>query len=372
MDKPIIIFILSSISQPRCLKRIRSFINAGYEVEVYGFDRGVYNINATIEGKEINVLGFAPSGSGYLEKFLYTKRQLKNIFKKYKNEKVIYYLFGFDQALICKVFSSNKYIYEISDLVYSYFKNPFLRFIFKSTDKYIIRKSLLTVLITKGFLDFFNLKTNNIIIQPNKLDTYFSSYNRNVTKLSTNQSLSFGFAGAIRYQNTVFRFARIIGKYFPHHSFNFYGDSTNLSAVKEISQKYKNVFYMGPFKNPEDLTKVYEGIDIVVACYRTDTVNERVAEPNKLYEALFFNKPIIVSKETYLERFVTKQNDFGYAIDATSDSEIIDLIQNIEIDDLNNKIKNISIIPTSSIIDDNGNKIISFLRDKLQYVSKLV
>tara|TARA_R110002050_G_scaffold296359_1_gene456216 strand:+ start:10444 stop:11550 length:1107 start_codon:yes stop_codon:yes gene_type:complete len=365
MKKPTIIFILSSISQPRCLKRIRSFISAGYEVEIYGFDRGVYNINATIEGKEIKILGFATSGSGYFNKFLHTKKQLKIIFKEYDNKEVLYYLFGFDQALICSFFSKNKYMYEISDLVYSYFKNPLVRFFFKNTDKYIIKKSVLTVLITKGFLDYLKLKTKNIIIQPNKLDSYFNNQIRKATLLKPNQSISFGFAGAIRYQNTIFRFAKIVGEFFPQHFFYFFGDTTNRTAVYEISNQFTNVFYMGPFKNPEDLPKVYEKIDIVVACYRTDTINERVAEPNKLYEALYFNKPIVVSKGTYLENFVTKLNDFGYAINATMDSEIKELIENIEVDVLNKKIENISKIPPTNIIDDNGGEILFFLKNEL-------
>ncbi|MFW5700710.1 MAG: glycosyltransferase [Cyclobacteriaceae bacterium] len=365
MKKTTIVFILSSISQPRCLKRIRSFINAGYEVEIYGFDRGVYNINAKIDGKKIEVLGFAPSGYNYFKKFIHTKKQLKIVFNKYDNKNVVYYLFGFDQALICKLFSKNRYIYEISDLVYTYFKYPGIRFIFKTIDKFIINNSLLTVLITKGFKKYFNLKTNHIIIQPNKLDSYFNHQTRTTRLLKPNQSIAFGFAGAIRYQNTIFRFAKIIGEHFPQHSFYFFGDTPNKNNVIDFSNQFSNVYYMGPFKNPEDLQEVYEKIDVVVACYRTDTINERVAEPNKLYEALYFNKPIIVSKGTYMENFVTIQNDFGYAINATVDAEIKKLIENIEIEKLNEKIKNISTIPPSNIIDDNGSRILSFLENRL-------
>lgn len=365
-NKPKVIFILSSISQPRCLKRIRGFINNGYEVEIYGFDRGVYNVNASIDGKKVNVLGFAPSGSDYIKKFLFSKRHIKKIFKKYSSENVVYYFFGFDQALICKLYSKNRYIYEISDLVYTYFKNPFLEKIFKNIDKWIIKNSILTVLITKGFKDYFNLNSNNIIIQPNKVDSYFNNQERTRKTLQPKQSISFGFAGAIRYENTVFRFARIIGEYFPEHSFYFFGDTKKKENIENITNQYANIHYMGAFKNPEDLMDVYKHIDVVVACYRTDTINERVAEPNKLYEALYFNKPIVVSKGTYLEQFTTKENNFGYAIDATKDSEVKELIETIEIKELNEKIENISKVLSDTVIDDNGREILSYLKIELK------
>ena len=59
------IFLMSSISQPRCIKRINSFIKKGYDVEIYGYDRNIYNLNAIIEGNEINILEKVPSGKLY-------------------------------------------------------------------------------------------------------------------------------------------------------------------------------------------------------------------------------------------------------------------------------------------------------------------
>ena len=63
-----ILFLLTSISQPRCIKRVKSFIKAGFDVKIYGFDRGSYNENANIEGHEIVVLGKQKNGTGYFSK----------------------------------------------------------------------------------------------------------------------------------------------------------------------------------------------------------------------------------------------------------------------------------------------------------------
>lgn len=103
-----IIFVLDSISQPRCLKRIKGFISNGYEVEIYGYDRGVYNVNTKIIDKEINVLGYAISGKGYLRKFLTSFVHLIKIFWKYRKEDVLYYFFGYDHAVVASIFRRKK------------------------------------------------------------------------------------------------------------------------------------------------------------------------------------------------------------------------------------------------------------------------
>ena len=81
-------------------------------------------------------------------------------------------------------------------------------------------------------------------------------------------------------------------------------------------------------KNPEDLNSIYSNVDIVVACYEAENLNERIAEPNKLYEAMFFCKPIIVSKDTFLANQVN-ENKFGWVVDAYNDAEIIEFVKNI-------------------------------------------
>lgn len=359
--KPKVIFLLASISQPRCIKRIRSFIKSGFEVEVYGFDRGVYNINAVIEGQKIHNLGFAESGKGYIKKFKNAKSALTEIFKANEKENVIYYAFAFDIALICKLLGKKKYIYEISDLVYGYFSNKLLRDNFAKLDRYIIRSSLLTVMTSTGFYKFLfpKLDKPNVIVQPNRVDNSFYQKQRG-SFLKKDDKLVFSYIGAFRYPNTVFRFARMIGEHFPQHEFHFYGDSNLTGQVKELASNYNNVFYFGPFKSPEDLNGIYEKIDIVVACYDTSTLNERIAEPNKLYESLFFMKPIIVSNNTFLAEQVEKLV-CGFVIDATLDKKIIDFIESINTQRLENILKNIDKLPLNKMIDDGGEKIIDYI-----------
>ena len=356
-----IIFLVSSISQPRCIKRIQSFIEFGYAVEIYGFNRGVYSVNAFIKGAEINDLGFLPSGNGYIKKFMFAKSLLKTIFKKFRDKDVIYYAFSFDLAILCKMYSSKIYIYEISDIVYTYFKINILELIFKRIDIWIIKRSFLTIMTSEGFYDYFFPKGNpqNIIVQPNKVSSKLITENRG-NEVQTQNKFIFSFVGAFRYPNTVFRLARIIGEKYPQHEFYFWGDSNLTNLAIELSKKHKNIKYFGAFKNPEDLVKIYKTTDVVVACYDIETLNERIAEPNKLYEAMFFIKPIIVSKETFLAK---KVSDYkcGFAIDATNDLDICQFIDKLNVEKLNEIKFNIKKIKLSEMIDDDAKKIIDYV-----------
>jgi succinoglycan biosynthesis protein ExoL len=361
--KPKIVFLQASLSQPRELKRIRSFMNAGFEVEGYAFNRGYYNVNSIVDGIKFHDIGFAKSGSNYWMKFIYARKVLRKIFLKYRLENVIYYSFSFDLTLLCKIYSGKRIMYEISDIVYGYFKNNFIHWFFKQVDKWLIKTSFLTVLTSEGFYNYLfpSKKLSNVIIQPNKLDNFFNGISRNEKMIDFN-NIVFSYIGSFRYPNTVFRFARVVGENFLNHEFHFYGDSEHTETVKALSKKYENVMYQGEFKNPGDLQEIYNNVDIVVACYDTENLNERIAEPNKLYESLFFMKPIIVSSNTFVASQV-HEFQCGFDIDATVDVKIIEFIKSLsneKLEIVTSKIKNIN---KSQIIDDNSLKIIDYIRD---------
>ena len=96
---------------------------------------------------------------------------------------------------------------------------------------------------------------------------------------------------------------------------------------------------------------MYNNVDVVVACYDTTTFNERVAEPNKLYESLFFCKPIIVTENTFLAQRV-KSLQCGYEMDASTDENIIRFLNEITVEDVNRKMLRISELQKSEMIDN--------------------
>ena len=350
-----IVVLSPGLSLPRYIKRVKSFVLEGYDVHVYGYERGKFqNFSGYPEGVKLENLGTLEDAKGYVNNFKKSITDFVPIIWRYNCEDVVFYSFGFIQSVLLFLFSRAPYLYEISDLVYGTFRNPVLRKLLSSIDKMIIKKSLYTIMTSAGFYDYLFPKKDlrNIIIQPNKLDVLFKEVNRE--KKLIGESIRFGFVGYIRYPNTIFRFARIIGEKFPNHKFLFYGDSKYRNQAIALAGSYANVSFGGKYKNPDDLQMIYDSIDVIVSCYDTTTFNEKIAEPNKLYESLFYCKPMIVSPNTFLAKRV-RELECGYELDASNDDSIISFIERLSIGQLNMIVEHEYKLPLTECIDDPSN-----------------
>ena len=141
--------------------------------------------------------------------------------------------------------------------------------------------------------------------------------------------LRIGFVGMLRYKS-VKNFIKVFCENYPKDEFIVYGkvnekESESFEELKSLP----NYTFKGGFKNPDDLPKLYSEIDLVLATYDTDFENVRYAEPNKIYEAIYFDTPIIVSKNTFLESKVLNLG-IGYSVDAMNSEDVMSVISDIK------------------------------------------
>lgn len=345
-----IIFIVQQLSQPRCLKRMKTFYDAGFPIKVYGFDTGVYSENIKNVDFPIERIIKRSKYDSKTKKILLFVKTVKQIIKENDKDDV-FYCFGFPCGLLMRFWGHRKYIYEKADLEYGN-KNGGVVKPLMVADKMIIKKSLLSVLTSQGFIDFLfpTSKPSNIFLVPNKLNQFFvNKDNLRLAHPVDEKHIKFGFVGLIRFKNTVIRFAEVIGRHFPQHEFHFYGDPERQEYITEELKSYPNVFFHGSFKNPVDLESIYSNVDVNVLCYDDFYVGVRVAEPNKYYESTFFCVPLVVSKNTYTSQRVT-QDGTGFVIDAQKDQTIIDFVSHLDNDAIVNAQKNCLSIPSDSLI----------------------
>lgn len=334
---PNIVFIAPQLQQPRVIRRIATVYNEGYPIKVYGFDSGIFSENLKSISFPVTEIIKRDKKDSKLKKSLCFIKTLQRI-KKENGKDDIFYIFSAEMGNFSWVFRNRKTIYEEADILGAYFTKEPLRKLFRWIDRSTIRRSLLTVFTSEGFVDYTFGEDNrpeNVLVIPNKLNSRFFNAVRKaeVSKPQTDiNHLKFGFVGIIRYPNTIIRFAEVIGREFPQHEFHFFGTPDVASYVDNV-KKMPNVFLHGPFVNPVELPSIYQQIDVVVSCYDTTSWNVRVAEPNKLYEAVFFERPIVVSKGTFLAKQVERYNA-GYAIKADEDLSIIDFVKGIDSNDL--------------------------------------
>ena len=348
--KPSIIFITSTTSNSHCKNRIEQFIQQGYKVHVYSFRRDKETTPENLPYK-IQVIGEIVS-SNYLKRLTIYFRGIKKVVSLYKKEKnILYYAFGLDLAMFLRLFvQKQQYLYEEADLVQTYHSNKIVTKLLNCIDRKIISDSLHTILTSEGYLQYHfpnGAYPKNVTIVPNKLNPAILNYSAKKSKTDMTH-LRFAFVGGARF-DSIDHFVEVFLENFPQHEFHFYGPVE--PRMNRFAEKYENVFYHGRFQNPDDLAGIYGSIDILLCAYDYRFANVRYAEPNKLYEAIYFEKPIIVSKSTFLSEKVSKLN-IGYIIDPFDDNAIKQFVNGLSKESIEEKIDACINIPKKTCIID--------------------
>ena len=323
-----IVFIVPSIDDSHYKNRIIEFIENGYDIKVYGFCRRNKERNLPYDYKIL----------GNIENASYTNRVKLyfNVFnrlgKEYKD--TLFYLCGLDIAMFFHFINpSHHYIYEECDLVHTYMGK--VKHLFEWVDKRIIKKSVLTITTSEGFINyhFQGERPDNVCLVENKLNPNILDY-KIKERTFEKDNLSIGFVGLPRF-DSVYNFIDVFCRNFPQYTFHVYGGP--VSEKFKTLEKYPNCRLHGFFNNPVDLPEIYGNLDLVLSTYDTKYDNVRYAEPNKIYESIYFETPIIVSSNTFLAEKV-KRLGIGFGIDAMNEDEIVNFVSSLNEETVNAKI----------------------------------
>lgn len=350
--KTTIVFVLASIDAPHILKRIGEFIDRGYNVEVYGFKHFRETSLVLPDSFNINIIGEITQAN-YWKRISTLIRGVKYVIAKCKGKKVIYYLPSLDVAIFHLLFCKSPYIYEESDLKHTYVKSRFTQSILEFISKKIIKNAEVAAFTSEGFRKFHfgdNAPLNTCLV-PNKLNASIRNLSQIVKKNIDLNHIRFAFVGKAQFAS-VYKFAEEIAKYYPQHEMHFYGtvDDRDIEVIDRL-KKHSNIYFHGRFSNPKDLPGIYSSIDILLAIFDLKPSNWLYAEPNKLYDSIYFRTPIIAPKGTFLEDRVNEMG-IGYSIDMLNES-VKDFISSLSIESLNHKISNLNNIPLSYAVNDN-------------------
>lgn len=353
-----VVFIVSSIVNPNTIKRINALTDEGFEVIAYGYGRNMKLHNTPKKVKIINI-GEINNSSRYLTRLKEIRKSIKQVVRYEEKEgPCIFYLVGLEVAMTFRSLTDHKYFYEEADIVHANMKSQIMRFIFEKIDLYIVRHSVLSVFRSAGFLKYHfgeNIP-KNVMAMPNKLSNEIVDIPIIQSKPYTQEKISIGFVGGIRY-NSIFNFAKVFTENFPEHEFHFFGAFASQKAEEQFSKlKRGNCFFHGPFTSPVDLPQIYSKIDLVLATYDIEQDNVKYAEPNKLYEAIYFDTPIIVTSGTYVSQRVRDLN-IGYCIDPMNRESIKSFIKSLSKDSVYEKIKSIRTIDKKTVINNNSDYI---------------
>lgn len=364
-----IVFVINAVSNQRCIKRVNEFVERGYDVVAYGFSRKIEMHNAI--NAPLEIIGEYSNSQAYPKRIKSLWKGIKQTITRHKNEDVVYYLFGLDIAMVFNAICRKRFIYEESDLAHTYIGNSLARKAFEAIDKSIIKRSLLTVFTSEGFVKyhfgctFDECKNKNYVLIPNRLSVDVKKCKIEKSSPIRIEHLRIGFVGVGRFRS-VKHFAQVILQRFPNIEMHFFGNIAEKFQVEfDELKKYDKCFFHGTFTTPQDLPYIYSSIDLVLSTYDIEFENVRYAEPNKIYEAIYFETPIIVSRGTFLSEKVNRLG-IGYSIDPLSDDSIIEFITNLSKDDLHCKKDILSSFDKEYALNINDN-FFALLKHNLEY-----
>lgn len=344
-----IVFILSSLNDPHYRKRVEEFVEHGYEVMVYGFKRADQKLPEL--KYPVKVLGEIQNRNFKSRLSLFNK-SIKSIAKECDGKLCFYS--SLDVALFAKLYVKSPYIYEVCDLTELTISNRCIRNFLSCLNERIITKSQITIITSEGFANYFsNLPSDKLYLIPNKVSPDIPQYEYK-ERVFDSGKIRIGFAGVIRFES-IYHFVKACSEYKNNielHLYGIYSDADEWSTlIEKIEKDNENIIFHGRFKNPDDLPEIYENIDMVLCAY-PPTLGVKYAEPNKLYEAIYFRCPIIVSENVFLGEKVNKLN-IGYVIDSMNEASIKRFLGNLKGEEYYKKVEACKSIPQNECLNVN-------------------
>ena len=165
---------------------------------------------------------------------------------------------------------------------------------------------------------------NKVLFMPNVPDlSAFKTYKHKKEQLP----FTVGYIGAVRYKKQMMNLLTAATECGCNLLIAGYEDEP--VVIQPLCQTNPNIEWVGRFDFNARAAELYGRCDVMYSVYDADMNNVRVAIPNKLYEAVFCEMPLIVARDTYLASIVEEWG-VGVAVDHNSTDELIKVIRHIQ------------------------------------------
>lgn len=246
---------------------------------------------------------------------LYWRKTVIALLETGKYEKVIC-LTCYPAIILCDYLEKhfkNNYVVDIRDYY------PFLSYplIWRKFRKCLENDSM-TVISSPGFRRWLPIQDKVYEIHNIDVDEYVNEENVLRDENFLKKTICIGYLGVVSYydMNEKILSSLCNCKDYRVEYHGVYLENKRLQNYCD-SMKMENVFFGGKFDVAEK-KGIYKSIDIINAVYGNSSLIVTTALPNKLYDAVLYHKPIMVSKGTYLGNLV-EQYCLGFAVDLEKD-----------------------------------------------------
>lgn len=214
-----------------------------------------------------------------------------------------------------------RYFFDVRD--YSYEKYWLVRHI----EKHLVANSALNVISSPGYVEFLPKATYQVIHNIPRIDV---KLDRSPIRNFDNRPIVISYIGLVRF---IDQNKRIIDYFANDMRFELRFIGTNSEVLRSYCEKnqIKNVKTEGTFA-PGDTIRYFMNTDLIMNLYGNHTPLLDYALSNKLYYSAYLYRPILVCKNTYMEKISIKHG-FGFALDISiphEKEELLDYIHSLQ------------------------------------------
>ena len=187
------------------------------------------------------------------------------------------------------------------------------------TDLIIITSQMFYEKHYKSFMDY-----DKFVYMPNVPE--FKAF-KGFNKHQKGDKIVVGWIGSIRYKKQMRNLIETAKK--KDFKLLVAGYEDEPKEIEPLCINNPNVEWFGMYNYDQDVADLYSKCDIIYAVYDATKINEQIALPNKLYESVYCELPIIVSKGTHLAEIVEEWG-VGRSVMCDSVTELENTIEELE------------------------------------------
>lgn len=338
-----IIFIRSNPVDPdsRLEKEVNALLKVGHSIKILAWDRSSkYRLKKTTlcfenGDAEIYRFGIPAMFGGGIKKNLFPllafQLSIYQWLKKNINSFDAIHACDFDTAYTSSKIArkyKKKFVYDIFDYYVDAFNVPSrIKALIEKKDHAIINNADAVIVCTEKRIEqIAGTNPRKLVIihntPPNYDEKELGTLNMSKDKVKI------VYVGILDEGRLIKETAEIVKSNF-NYEYHIGGFGRLAPVLEEMSIKYDNIFYYGKISYHQTL-QLESNCDIMTALYNPKNPNNYYAAPNKFYEALMLGKPLIMIKNTGMDKII-EENKLGVVINNYSKKDLsqgIDAIVN--------------------------------------------
>lgn len=306
-----ILLIRSNHFSNRVIKEAKSFVKSGYDVNLFLWNRKGEDISK-YHGNEYTVYEYVrlvPLGSfKHLFHWLFWWYSIIRHISENKYDLIhVCGADSFPPVILSKLLKKYIIVYDIFDFFGPSMpeKTPrVVRMLFTVVEKFLIQFADAVIIVDESRLSqLTGSKTSKLAIIYNCVSDELQ--NIGLDK-KVNSSFVVFYGGLLSKTRGILQMLDAV-KDLPDMKLLVAGFGEDENELIELFKAHNNVTYLGRVSHLEALRLTYMS-DVIFAFYDPRIPNNRLASPNKLFEAMMCATPIIANKETTMANIVEGEN----------------------------------------------------------------